>query len=167
MSLLVAGTDFIRCVCRRCAPAFIFILVCAIGAFAQQAPNCSIPAADFGLAAGPATVVATATSAANYSVTVYPYNGFTGPVSLSLSGLPAGVSATLNGSSTLNAAPGSSTLTLTDTSAAAGTYPISISGAYGSLSHNAGINLQIGAVFISGVSPNSGPVGTVVTPIAA
>lgn len=71
-------------------------------------------------------------------------SGFSAPVTLTASGLPGGVLASFNPSS---ATGGSSTMTLTATSAVSqGTFPITITGTSGSLSHNATLTLTTTSV---------------------
>jgi len=72
-------------------------------------------------------------------------NGFTGAVSLSLTGLPASV-----GTATINPTPittaGSSQLTVsTAASATPGSYPLTITGSSGSLQHSKTVTLTVAA----------------------
>lgn len=79
----------------------------------------------------------TAGSTATYTVTVTPQNGFTGTTNLSVSnyGWPAGTTASLNPTSVTGS--GSSTLTVTTSSTtSSGSYPASVIGTSGSLSHS-------------------------------
>ncbi|HXF10240.1 MAG TPA: RICIN domain-containing protein, partial [Desulfuromonadaceae bacterium] len=69
---------------------------------------------DFSLSASPASVSVTQGSANSTTISVNAANGYTGTVSLSASGLPAGVTATFNPASTTT----SSSLTLTASSTA-------------------------------------------------
>jgi uncharacterized membrane protein len=82
------------------------------------------PAPDFALAASPAAVTVVLESTATSTITVTPVNGFAAAVSFSASGLPAGVTATFNPPSALDATvvtftasasavPGSATVTIT------------------------------------------------------
>jgi hypothetical protein len=99
-------------------------------------------APDFTLSASPASLTVTQGNSANSTITVNPLNGFTGTVSLTASGLPAGVTASFNPSSTT----GSGTLTLTASSTAAtGTATITITGTSGSLTHSTTITLTVNA----------------------
>lgn len=100
---------------------FLSIMLSFSTSVFAQAPNCSVPAADFGITLSPSSQSITAGQPANFTVTVYPWNGCTGPVALTVSGMPAGITSTLNGSSSLNASPGTSTLGLTNVSAQDGT----------------------------------------------
>ena len=68
----------------------------------------------------------------SYGVTISPTGGFTGQVTLSVSGLPTGA----NGSFTPNPAITSSTLAVTtSTSTPKGTYTLTITGVSGALTH--------------------------------
>jgi hypothetical protein len=95
---------------------------------------------DFSLGATPATQTVVQGASGTYSVTVAPSNGFSGGVTLSLSGLPTGASGTF----TPNPATGSATLTVTTTaSTPAGTYPLTITGVSGSLTHTTTVSLTV------------------------
>jgi hypothetical protein len=76
---------------------------------------------------------------ATYTVTIARTGGFTSPVTMSTSALPAGVTASFSP----NPASGSSTaLTLTATrSLAKGTYPFTVTGNGGSVTHTANASL--------------------------
>ncbi len=79
----------------------------------------------------------------SFTATVTPQTGFTGTVNLGVSGLPAGVTASFSvpaltsGDSTLNVMVGNSV--------APGTYPFTITGVSGSLTHSANATLQVQA----------------------
>ena len=67
-------------------------------------------------------------------------SGFTGAVTLSVSGLPTGAT----GNFSPNPATGSSTLTVSATaSTPAGTFPLTITGVSGSLTHTATVSLVV------------------------
>jgi hypothetical protein len=91
-----------------------------------------------------------------YTITVNPTNGFTGMVNFTVSGLPAG--------SSLSPAPASSASTsgfavAIGTSVTAGTYPLTITGTSGSLTHTASASLVVSSAvtgaFTVTVSPSS------------
>jgi hypothetical protein len=74
------------------------------------------------------------------TINVTDVNGFTGSVTLTVSGLPSGVTATLG----TNPTSGSSSITFTaSATAAAGTYAIAISGASGTLTASTSITLTV------------------------
>jgi len=78
----------------------------------------------------------------SYSVTINPVGGFTGQVTLSVSGLPIGA----NGSFTLNPATASSTLSVTtSTSTPGGNYTLTITGVSGSLTRTTAVSLTVAA----------------------
>jgi subtilase family serine protease len=95
---------------------------------------------DFSLAATPASQTVTAGSGTTYSVSVTSTGGFSGSVALSASGLPAGVTASFSPASTTT----SSTLTVTTSAVvAAASYPFTITGKSGSLTHTTGATLVV------------------------
>src|SRR5258708_4046172 len=100
--------------------------------------GCSASTPDFSLAASPGTV--SGASAAS-SITVTGSGGFSGSVSLSAGGLPAGASVSFSPSSI--AAGASSTLSLSAGSAAAGSYSVTITGTSGSITHTASVSWTI------------------------
>jgi hypothetical protein len=98
---------------------------------------------DFTLTAGPASATVAAGSAAGYTVGVTAKNGFTGVVSLTLSGLPAAVGTAAFTPATITAA-GSSHLTITTaTTAPPGTYPLTVTGSSESTTHSATVTLTV------------------------
>lgn len=95
---------------------------------------------DFTLAASPSSRTVTAGGSTTYSVTVSLVGGFTGPVDLSVSGLPAGA----NAGFAPNPATSASTLSVTTTSGtSAGTYPLIITGVSGGLTHTTPVSLVV------------------------
>ena len=94
---------------------------------------------DFSLNASPTSQVVPRGGSTNYTVTVTPTNGFTGTVSLAVSGcppsatctlpVPSGSTSTLTVVTTMSTPPGTSTLTITGTS--------------GPLTHSTSVTLQV------------------------
>ncbi len=136
----------------------------------------SVPA-DFGVGVSPASRTVVAGGSTTYTVSISGTGGFSGTVSLGVTGLPGAVSA---GFSPASLAPGSSS-TLTVTAGAllaAGTYPFTITGTSGALVHSVAASLVVqpaaSADFSISVSPSSATVpstGTTtftvaITPIA-
>jgi hypothetical protein len=122
-------------------------------------PNCG-GTADYSLSASPASVTVTQGGSGTSTITVNPLNGFTGSVSLSASGLPAGVSASFNPASTT----GSSTLTLTASgTATTGTATVTITGTSGSLSHTTTVTLTVNAAPTPDFSLSASPTSVSVT----
>ena len=106
------------------------------------------PAPDFSLSASPNSVSVTQGSSGNSAISVTELNGFTGSVSLSASGLPGGVTASFNPSSTTT----SSTLTLSASSTATtGTATVTITGTSGSLTHTTSVSLTVNAASGGGI----------------
>src|SRR5215831_6110905 len=85
-------------------------------------PSCGgTPTPDFSLSASPSSQTVAQGSGTSYTATVTALNGFTGTVTFSASGLPAGASASFNPTSVTGS--GSSTMTVTTSSTTpAGTY---------------------------------------------
>jgi hypothetical protein len=120
-------------------------------------PLFMIPIPDYTVTATPtAQSVVQGTSSQPYSVIVTPSGGFTGNVSFSVSGLPAGT--TTSFSPNLIVTSGTSQMTVSTTADLhTGTYPLVIKATSGSLSHttNATINVTDPPDFSIVASPNS------------
>lgn len=111
---------------------------------------------DFTISASPPSQSVTGGSNAPYDVTITPSNGYSGLVTLSVSGVPGGTTASFS-SSTI-AASGSSTLTVyTSTSTPVGTYNLTITGSDGTLTHSVGVSLSVSGPgdFSVAMSPTS------------
>ncbi len=90
---------------------------------------------DFSLAVSPSSQTAQRGTTASYLVTITPINGFSGPVTLTLSGQPAGVTVSFSSNPTTS---GSSTLSLVlSPNGPRGTFTLTVTGTSGSLSHSA------------------------------
>jgi uncharacterized membrane protein len=116
------------------------------------------PPPNFALSASPASQSVVQGASTSYTVTVTPSGGFTGTVSFSPSGLPTGASATFNPASV--AGSGSSTMSVTTSSTTpTGSYPLTITGTSGTLSHTASVTLIVTAAatpnFTLSASPSS------------
>jgi Bacterial Ig-like domain (group 2) len=99
----------------------------------------SLPA-DFSLFVSPASVSVRRGSTATYTVTVTSSNGFSGPVTLSLSGQPSGSTVSFSP----NPATGASTLTVrASSSGPRGTFTLTITGKSGALTHTATTRLSV------------------------
>ena len=97
-------------------------------------------AGDFSISASPGTVVTRTNSTALYTVSVTPSGGFSGNVTLSVSGVPGGASGSFSPNPI---AGGSSTLSVSTGSAAIGNYTLTITGTSGVLSHSTSVSLKI------------------------
>src|SRR6266481_6497732 len=102
------------------------------------------PAQDFTITVSPSSLTQQAGGAAStFTVSVTGQNGFTGPVSISLSGLPA-ASATSPASAFTIAAGASQTVTLSvPASVAAGNFTLMAKGTSGTLTHSAPLPLIV------------------------
>src|SRR5262249_6347955 len=99
---------------------------------------------DYSISASPASVAVTPGGTASYTATVTPAGGFTGAVTFSVSGLPAGTTAGFTPASVTTS--GNSTLTVTTSSTTpAGNYPLTITGTSGSLVHSTTVTLVVTA----------------------
>ncbi len=113
-------------------------------------------APDFALTATPASQSVTAGNSTSYTATITPSGGYTGTVTFSVSGLPAGASGTFTPASVTTS--GSSTLGITTTTAvAAGTYPLTISGTDGTLTHTAPVTLVVNAPVVGDFTITASP----------
>ena len=98
------------------------------------------PSPDFSLSAAPASQPIVRGGTAAYAVSIAPSGGFTGAVTLSVSGLPVGATPSFSPN------PTSTTSTLsvrTTTTTKTGTYTLSISGTAGTLTRTTTVTLQI------------------------
>ena len=101
-----------------------------------------VAAPDFSVSASPSTVTVAAGASASYTVSVTPSGGFTGSVTFSVSGLPAGAGGSFNPASITTS--GSSTLTVsTSTATLPGSYPLTITGTGGGLTRTTSVTLVI------------------------
>src|SRR5262249_18099320 len=99
-------------------------------------------AGDFGLAVTPDSRSVTRGAQASYTVSVTASNGFADAVSFSVSGLPSGVTASFSPASVTGS--GSTTLTVsTSATTPPGAYRLTVTGATGSLSHDATVTLVV------------------------
>jgi hypothetical protein len=122
-------------------------------------PGCGAPPTpDFTLTASPSSQTVAQGASTTYTATVTPSGGFTGTVTFSVSGLPAGASGSFNPTSVSGS--GTSTLTvLTSATTPAGSYPLTITGTSGTLIHSISVTLVVSAAggsdFAISASPSS------------
>jgi len=101
-------------------------------------------APDFSLSASPVSQTILVGTSASYSVSLTPLNGYAGTVSFSAAGLPAGAGATFTPASLVTS--GTTTLSITTTAATVpGTYPLTITGTDGVITHTASVTLVVSA----------------------
>ncbi|MGZ4854968.1 MAG: protease pro-enzyme activation domain-containing protein [Candidatus Angelobacter sp.] len=98
---------------------------------------------DFSLTAAPSLQTIVAGDTANYTATVGALNGYTGTVSFSVSGLPAGASPVFTPASVTGS--GNSTLAIATTLGTTpnGSYPLTITATDGVLTHSASVTLVV------------------------
>ena len=120
----------------------------------------SVHGPSFTLSSSSSASVGQGSSTTSY-VYVYPQYGFTGNVNLSVSGLPAGVTATFAPNPTaVTSSEASSTLTITaSSSAVVGQYPLTITGTSGSLTATTTLALGVYAPSFTLSSSGSASVG--------
>jgi F5/8 type C domain len=111
------------------------------------------PSAGFSLSAAPASQTVTVGGTANYTATLGALNGFTGTVTLSASGLPAGITASFNPASIVGA--GTSAVSLQTTgSTPSGTYMVALTGTSGTLQQTSTVTLVVNAAGSGGGAVN-------------
>jgi hypothetical protein len=110
--------------------------------------------ADFSLSASPSSLTVAQGNNGSSSVTINKVNGFSSSVSFSASGLPSGVTASFNPTSSTTA----STVTFTASSTATtGTSNVTITGVSGSLTHTTTVSLTISATATADFSLSASP----------
>ncbi|HTP67093.1 MAG TPA: protease pro-enzyme activation domain-containing protein [Geobacteraceae bacterium] len=120
---------------------------------------------DFTITPTPTAISIPQRSSGTVTITTTVWGNFNSSVVLSASGLPTGASASLNPAAIPAPGTGSSVLTITTDSAAAGIYPLSITGIGGGMTHAAAVNLTIIPVFEITASVANG--GGSITPASA
>lgn len=110
---------------------------------------------DFRVSAAPPSRIVAQNSSTTFTVSVTGVNNYTGTISFSVTGLPAGATASFAPTSVVNA--GTSVLTITTAATTAqGSYPLSIIGNDGTVGHSAQVTLVVGNPdFTLAVSPGS------------
>ncbi|HEX6732642.1 MAG TPA: choice-of-anchor V domain-containing protein, partial [Pyrinomonadaceae bacterium] len=134
--------------------------------FVASAPASTTP--DFSITTTPSSRTVVPGGSAQYSVTITPLAGFTGPVNLSATNLPSGVSPTFNPTavSITDASSKTSTLTLSTTgSTPLGNHVIDVNAQSGLITHIAQLTLNVvdpssaDLSVIKTASPNPGQAG--------
>ena len=107
------------------------------------------PLIDFSVSGSPASQTVVQGGSTNYGITVAPTGGFSGQVTLSVAGLPAGAT----GSFTPNPTTASSTLAVTTAAnTPTGNYTLTITGVSGTLTHTATVTLVVNPLIDFSVS---------------
>ena len=135
-----------------------------IDAFVTVVGNATTP--DYTVSATPASATIPAGTAVTYTVTVTPVAGFTGTVSLAVSGVPPDAVTNFNPSSVVITDPTAQTSALTvNTATSTGTFPLTIAGTSGALQRTTMVNLTIttSLVVTLGAWPSPVAVGTNLT----
>ncbi|MEO8433995.1 MAG: PQQ-dependent sugar dehydrogenase [Pyrinomonadaceae bacterium] len=130
------------------------------------------PAADFSLTATPPSQTVNPGNSTQYNVTVTPAGGFTGNVTLSVSGLSSDASSSSSPPtiSVIDSNPQTSVLTVTTTAGTPpGTYPLTITGTSGAIQHGTPVSLVVAGPTSANLSitdtasPNPAIVGATLT----
>ncbi|HUK45928.1 MAG TPA: S53 family peptidase [Gaiellaceae bacterium] len=101
------------------------------------------PAPDFSISVSPGSQTLGPTGSVSYTVTITPLHGFSGTVSLSVSGLPNRVSATFSPSSVTAGSGWTATLRISSNRARPSSSTLAVRGRNGSLSHTATAGLTV------------------------
>jgi hypothetical protein len=128
-------------------------------------PGCgSTSTNDFSMTASPNTVTVTAGGSGATTITTAITSGSAQTVNLTVSGLPAGASASFSPTSITGA--GSSTLTLNSGTAAIGAYNLTVTGTGASATHATAVTFNINPVVTSDFSISASPSSLSVAPSA-
>ena len=115
----------------------------------------------FTISASPTSVSVVQGSSGSSSITTAVSGGFASAIALTASGQPTGVTVSFSPTSIGSPGAGTSTMTMTVASTTvAGTYPITVTGTGGGITHNASVSLTVttasAGTFTISVSPTSG-----------
>ena len=117
---------------------------------------------DFTISASPAAISVLQGAAGTSTISTTVSGNFSNAIPLSASGLPAGMTATFSPSSIAAPGSGSSILTITvGATAAAGIYPVTVTGTGGSTSHNASLSITVVQVYAVTALVSNGTGGTI------
>ena len=122
--------------------SYTFTITGASGGLSHSVSTTLVVRSNYALSASPSSRTVTAGGATTYTVAVTRYGGFAGLVNLSVSGLPAGATATF----TPNPADASSVLSVSTTTATSpNTYVLTVKGVAGSrmLTHTTTVTLIV------------------------
>jgi hypothetical protein len=128
---------------RRIWLTFLGVLVVlASGSLVYAATKPPAPG-DFSLAATPSSQTVVPGEAGLYSVSMTPLNGFSGTVSLAVSGLPKSTAATFVSNPLSSSTTSSSLIVETGSSVPTGTYALKVTGTSGSLTHSVTVQMVV------------------------
>ena len=122
-------------------------------------PNCGSTAPDFSISASPSSVTVQQGNSGNSTISTTALNGFNNTITLSASGQPSGV--TVSFGTDPIPAPGTGTSLMTmavAASVAPGTYPITVTGVGGGITHTTAVSLTVTGIapdFSISASPSS------------
>ena len=94
---------------------------------------------DFSLSASPSSLTIGPSASGTSTITVTPSGAFAGAVALTISGIPAGATASFSPATTTT----TSVLTINNVNASPGTYPLTVTGTSGALTHTTPVTLTI------------------------
>ena len=131
----------------------------AVYVASSRTPAASNAKPDLSLQVAPASQTVTRGQSVNYTVSVTPVNGFTGPVTLAASGLPSGATGQFSPASiSIGTAVASSTLTVSTTaSTTLGSATFTITGSSGKVSNSVSAVLSVNAVLTSSLAVAATP----------
>jgi hypothetical protein len=123
------------------------------GSTSQPAAR-TITVPDFSLGASPSSQTVAPGGGASCTASVTPVNGFTGTVNFGVAGLPSGATATFTPTSVNGS--GSSTLSVTTSSTTPpGSYPLTVSGTSGIITHTTTVTLVVSPNFTISATPST------------
>jgi uncharacterized membrane protein len=126
-------------------------------------PNCGgAPQQDFSISAAPTSVTVAAGSQGTSTINTTALNGFSNAITLSASGMPAGVGVSFSPNPIAAPGTGTSTMTITvGSTTAAGSYPITVTGNGGGIQHNTSVTLTVTntSTYTISASPSSLTIG--------
>ena len=124
-------------------PGYYLLFLVNASGVPSVASFVQVETSDFALGVTPASQQVTQGGSTTFTATVTAQSGFTGTVSLSSTGLPAGVTANF---SVTSLTTGDSTLNVTiGNSVAPGSYPFTVTATSGTLTHSANATVQVQA----------------------
>jgi len=109
-------------------------------------PGPNVPPPDFSITSSPTSLTIQKGSSGTSTITITSMNGFNQPVQLTKSGVPSGVTATLNPTQVTPPVGGSTTSTLTvsvGTTATPGSYTLTVTGTSSTITHSVYISLEV------------------------